>query len=143
MEHYVHVFCIIDIVGKAVSHTSLMKTLYLLKIVFRKTATRQHYIKNCGINVMWYLIGVTGTDLGLKSAGKQMCKHRCVGRSIICILNSIAMPFCTELLWVEVSDKATKHQWNGCLKLSNAIIFFESDCKKKKDGLMNSFFSNL
>lgn len=58
---------------------------------------------------MGFVIGITGPDLGLKSADKPICKLRCVGRHIICILNNSAMPFCTELFWVEVVDTAAKH----------------------------------
>lgn len=71
---------------------------------------RQCYIRKCETNVMGFGIGKTGPDLGLKSADKPICKHRCVGRHILCILNNSATPFCAELFWVEVFDRAAKHR---------------------------------
>lgn len=82
---------------RAASNTSLMK---LLKIHWKLSLDRQCYIRNCETNVMGFVIGVTGPDLGLKSADKPICKHRCVGRHIVCILNNSATPFYAELFWV-------------------------------------------
>lgn len=58
---------------------------------------------------MGFVIGRTGSDLGLRSADEPICKHRCVGRHVICILNNSVLPFHTELFWVEVFERAAKH----------------------------------